>query len=250
MGLVSKPVQLFVTCLINAFYPAAGMAVVDVLEGLGLTVEFPARQTCCGQPPFNGGFWDEARPLARHTLDILAATDGPIVVPSGSCTAMMLHQYPELLAAEPEYLAKLEAISGRTYEFTQFLVDELQVADVGAVGSGRATYHSSCHGLRHLNLKSQAKTLLANVHGLKLTALRGEEECCGFGGLFAVKMSDISGAMLNRKLDNVQASGAEILVGSDISCLMHMAGGLRKRGHSIQVKYIAQLLAQAQGRPE
>jgi L-lactate dehydrogenase complex protein LldE len=240
----AKPVQLFVTCLINAFYPEAGMAVVDILERLGVAVQFPTNQTCCGQPAFNGGFWDEARGMARQTLDILAATDGPIVVPSGSCTAMMLHHYPELLAREPAYAAKLEDVSGRIYEFTQFLVDELQVTDVGAAGRASVTYHASCHGLRNLNLKTQAKTLLANVTGLELVELTGEETCCGFGGLFAVKMSDISGAMLCRKLDNVAASGADILVGSDVSCLMHMAGGLRKRGSNIQAKYIAELLNQ------
>jgi L-lactate dehydrogenase complex protein LldE len=239
-----QTVQLFVTCLVDAFFPQAGMAVVDILERLGFTVEFPFDQTCCGQPAFNGGFWDDSRAMARHTLDILSATTGPIIVPSGSCAHMMIHHYPELLVADPEYAAKAENVAGRIYEFTQFLIDELGVADVGATGSGCATYHSSCHGLRNLNLKAQSKTLLAHVDGLEFIELPASEECCGFGGLFAVKMSDISGAMLKRKLDNIEASGADVVVGSDVSCLMHIAGGLQKRGSRIQVKYIAEVTVQ------
>jgi L-lactate dehydrogenase complex protein LldE len=239
-----KTVQLFVTCLVDAFFPEAGIAVVDILEREGFAVEFPFDQTCCGQPAFNGGFWDDARAMARHTLDVLDATTGPIIVPSGSCADMMIHHYTKLLAADMEYGPKAEAVASRIYEFTQFLVDELGITNLGAVGRGGATYHSSCHGLRNLKLKNQSKTLLSHVDGLEFVELPGEEECCGFGGLFAVKMDDISGAMLNRKLDNVEASGADILVGSDTSCLMHIAGGLQKRGSHIQVKYIAEVLNQ------
>ncbi|MGB0384880.1 MAG: (Fe-S)-binding protein [Ardenticatenaceae bacterium] len=242
----TKPqvIQLFVTCLVDAFYPNVGMSVVDILEAQGITVEFPFDQTCCGQPAFNGGFWDDARAMAKHTLDLLSATTGPIVIPSGSCADMIIHHYAELLHDDTQYAAKIKEISSRTYEFTQFLVDELGISDVRARCSGCATYHPSCHGLRNLGLKTQSKTLLSNIEGLKQAELPEAEECCGFGGLFAVKMSDISGVMLNRKLDHVQASGADILVGSDVSCLMHMAGGLQKRGSQIEVKHIAELLTQ------
>ena len=240
----TKPqtVQLFVTCLVDTFYPNVGMSVVDILEAQGITVEFPFDQTCCGQPAFNGGFWDDARAMAKHTLDLLSITTGPIIIPSGSCADMIIHHYSELLHNEPTYAYKIKQVSERTYEFTQFLVDELGINDVGAHCNGCATYHPSCHGLRNLGLKTQSKTLLSNVKGLTQADLPEAEECCGFGGLFAVKMSDISGVMLNRKLDHVEASGADLLVGSDVSCLMHMAGGLEKRGSKIQVKHIAEVL--------
>lgn len=241
---ITKPqtVQLFVTCLVDAFYPNVGMSVVELLEAQGIRVEFPLDQTCCGQPAFNGGFWDEARTMATHTLDLLSATQGPIVMPSGSCADMIIHHYGELLRDDAQYKAKIEAISARTYEFTQFLVDELGITNVEAQCKGCATYHPSCHGLRNLGLRTQSKSLLSEIEGLTQAELPAAEECCGFGGLFSVKMSDISGVMLNRKLDHVEASGAEILVGGDVSCLMHMAGGLQKRGSQIKVKHIAEVL--------
>ncbi len=237
-----QTVQLFATCLVDAFYPDVGMAVVDVLEEQGLTVEFPANQTCCGQPAFNGGFWEDARAMARQTLDVLSATKGPIVIPSGSCTDMIVNHYAELLADEPEYAAKIEDVTGRSYEFTQFLVDELGVTDTGAANKGRFTYHSSCHGLRGLGISKQPKALLENVEQAEIVDLPGEETCCGFGGLFAVKMSDISGAMLQDKLDNIKSTGADVVVGVDASCLMHIAGGLQKRGSKVQVKHIAEVI--------
>lgn len=237
-----QTVQLFVTCLVDTFYPNVGMSVVDILEAEGITVKFPFDQTCCGQPAFNGGFWDDARVMAKHTLDLLSATTGPIIIPSGSCADMIIHHYSELLHDDPAYAYKIKQIAGRTYEFTQFLVDELGITDVGARCNGCATYHPSCHGLRNLGLKTQPQALLSNVEGLTGAELPEAETCCGFGGLFSIKMSDISGVMLNRKLDHVEASGADILVGSDVSCLMHMAGGLQKRGSQIQVKHIAEVL--------
>ena len=237
-----KNVQLFVTCMVDAINPNIGLAVVEILEELGIKVEFPFDQTCCGQPAFNGGFWDDARDMARHTLDVLSSTTGPIIIPSGSCADMIIHHYLEILSDDAEYLAKAQAVSKRTYEFTQFLVDVLGVENVGAIGQGCATYHPSCHGLRNLNLKTQSQTLLTEVEGMDQVELREADTCCGFGGLFAVKMSAISGDMLARKLDNVEASGADMLVGSDISCLIHMAGGLQKRGSQIQVKHIAEIL--------
>lgn len=235
-------VQLFVTCLVNAFYPDVGMATVEILQAQGLRVEFPLAQTCCGQPAFNGGFHDEARALAKHTIDVLAATTGPIVLPSGSCTDMIVHHYQELLGDDPGYGPKVTAVAARTTELTQFLVDVLGVTDLGAAGNGRLAYHHSCHGLRNLGLHDQAAQLLDHVDGVEQVDLPEATECCGFGGLFAVKMGDISGAMLARKLDSVEASGADTLVGGDVSCLMHMAGGLEKRGSSVCVKHIAEVL--------
>ncbi len=235
-------VQLFATCLVDALNPNAGMAVVEVLEANGCRVEFPYEQTCCGQPAFNGGFWDDARAMARHNLDVLDATTGPIIVPAASCADMMIHHYPELFAGEPEYAAKAKRVSARLYEFTQFLVDELGITDTHARQRGKITYHASCHGLRNLHIYNQPKTLLENVDGAEIVPLPGETECCGFGGLFAVKMSDISGAMLEKKLDNIEASGADTVVATDFSCLMHIGGGLKKRGSTVQAKHIAEVL--------
>jgi L-lactate dehydrogenase complex protein LldE len=237
-----KTVQLFVTCLVDKFYPEVGLATVEILERLGLTVEFPQGQTCCGQPAFNGGFWEDARAMARYTIDLLSHSEAPIVLPSGSCGDMIIHHYPELLAGDPDYAAKATAVAGRTYEFTQFLVDVLGVTDLETSHAGRVAYHASCHGLRGLGLEAQPRQLLANVRGIEQTTLPGAEECCGFGGLFAVKMGDISGSILARKLDNIEASGAEIITGTDVSCLMNIAGGLQRRGSRVKVKHLAELL--------
>lgn len=237
-----KSVQLFVTCLVDQFFPDVGFAVVEILENLGLKVEYPQAQTCCGQPAFNAGFWNDARAMARHTIDVLSQSDAPVVIPSGSCGDMVIHHYAEILANDPEYGPKAAALAQRTYEFTQFLVDVLGVADVQARAGGCLTYHASCHGLRGLGLKQQPRKLLSNVSGAEQKELPGAEECCGFGGLFAVKMSNISAAIMQRKLDNIEATGADTVVGADVSCLMHIAGGLRRRGSKIQVKHLAEIL--------
>jgi L-lactate dehydrogenase complex protein LldE len=237
-----KTVQLFVTCLVDSLFPDVGFAVVDILEGLGLDVQFPQAQTCCGQPAFNAGFWDDARAMARHTINVLAESDAPIVIPSGSCADMIIHHYPEILAGDITYAAKAREVAGRTYEFTQFLVDGLGVTDLDVRGGGCLTYHASCHGLRGLGIKQQPRQLLDHIQGVKQNELPDSEACCGFGGLFAVKMGDISGAILKRKLDNIESTGADTVVGTDVSCLLHIAGGLRRRGSQIEVKHLAELL--------
>jgi L-lactate dehydrogenase complex protein LldE len=239
-------VQLLVTCLIDQFFPDTGMAVVRVLERLGLTVEFPKGQTCCGQPAFNAGFVDEARDMARHTVDVLSKSDAPVVIPSGSCGDMMIHHAAKLLAEDPVYGPKSAALAARTHEFTQFLVDVLGVTDVGATATapaGLVTYHASCHGLRGLGVKEQPAALLEHVHGLQRCPLPESEVCCGFGGLFAVKMSEISTAMLGRKLDGIESTGADTVVVTDVSCAMHMNGGLHRRGSRARVVHLADLLA-------
>lgn len=238
-----QSVQLFVTCLVDNFYPDAGFAVVNILEKLGLRVTFHQAQTCCGQPAFNGGFWPEARDMARHTIDVLSQSDAPVVVPSGSCGDMIIHRYAEILKDDRDYAVKARAVAGRTYEFTAFLVDVLGAADrIEANCGGCMTYHASCHGLRGLGLRSQPRKLLQNSAEGALVELEGAEECCGFGGLFAVKMGEISGKILDEKLNKVEATGVDVLVGGDVSCLMHMAGGLHRRGSQIQAKHIAEVL--------
>jgi len=238
----SRTVQLFGTCLIETLRPEAGMAVVHVLEKLGITVEYPEGQTCCGQPAFNAGSWDDARAMARYTLDVLSRSTAPIVVPSGSCADMLHHHYPELLAGDAKYGPLAQAIAERTYEFTQFLVDVLGITNLDVHANGKITYHPSCHLLRGLKITEAPQRLLSDVDGIEIAELPGATECCGFGGLFAVKMSDISGAMLQRKLDAIESTGAQTVVACDVSCLLHIGGGLHRRGDKIETKHIAEIL--------
>jgi L-lactate dehydrogenase complex protein LldE len=240
-------VQLLVTCLIDRFYPDTGMSVVAVLERLGFEVECPAGQTCCGQPAFNGGYLDEARALARHTIDLLSASDAPIVIPSGSCGDMVIHQYEALLRDDPPYLAKAAALRHRTYEFTQFLVHVAGVTNVGAVLPRKIAYHACCHGLRGLGTRDEPEALLASVTGAERCPLAEADVCCGFGGLFSVKLPDISSAMLARKLETIKDSGADAVVVTDVSCGMHMAGGLRRQGSPVDILHIADVLASRAG---
>ena len=235
------PVQLFVTCLVNSLYPEVGKATVALMERAGFEVEFPLDQTCCGQPSFNGGFAAEATEQARQTLDVLDATEGPIVIPSGSCAAMIIHHNPELLKDDPEYLAKAKRVAARTHELTQFLVDETDL-DLNATGEFTTTYHASCHALRWLGVLAEPKQLL-DASGVTRVDLRGEDECCGFGGLFAIKAPEVSAAMMDTKIARIEDSGADVVVGVDVSCLMHIGGGLRRRGSDLTALHIAEVLA-------
>jgi L-lactate dehydrogenase complex protein LldE len=238
-------VQLLVTCLVDRFFPGTGESVVRVLERAGVTVAVPAAQTCCGQPAFNAGYDGEARALARHTIDVLSASDDPVVIPSGSCGDMVIHQYLALLGDDPEYGPKARAVAARSYELTTFLTEVLGVTDVGARRTGTLSYHACCHGLRGLGVDAGPKALLARVGGVATCPLPEAEICCGFGGLFSVKMADISSEMLARKLDAIEASGADTIAVTDVSCAMHMNGGLRRRGSPVTVTHIADVLAGA-----
>src|SRR5262245_43130326 len=200
-------IQLFHTCLVNEIDPDVGMAVVRVLERAGVEVNVPLDQTCCGQPAHNAGFRDEARAIARHTLRVLDATDGPIVIPSGSCADMLVHQYAELFDDEPETLAVARRVAARCREFSQFLAE---IAPTGIAGKLDATvaFHPSCQLLRGLGVRDQPAALMNAVDGVKQAEVHEQEECCGFGGLFSVKNADISGGMLDRKMAAIEASGA------------------------------------------
>ena len=238
-------VQLFATCLVDRFAPQVGHAVVTLLEREGLEVLVPPDQTCCGQPAFNGGFTADAAAMARHTIDVLSAVPDPVIVPSGSCAEMIVHHYPDLLATDADYAARARELAGRTYELTQFLADVLQV-DLSQVAIGpRLAYHASCHGLRGLGLSEQPRRLLRAAAGPRCVDLPDAETCCGFGGLFAVKMADISGAMLASKLDAIKASGADAVVATDVSCLMHIGGGLHRQGSRVRTMHIAEVLAES-----
>lgn len=233
-------ISLFVTCLSDALFPRVSEAMVRLLARYGVKLEFPDIQTCCGQPAYNSGYWDEARTTAKTILDAFENSDF-VVSPSGSCT-YMIHHYPDLFKDDPIYLKKAEDLQKKTYEFTQFLVKVLGVKDIGATFAQKVTYHPSCHGSRLLGVKDEPMELLQQVKGLEFVPLPFAEDCCGFGGTFAVKMADISGAMVTEKVDHVIETEASVLVGLDMACLMNIAGNLRYRGEKVQVMHLAELL--------
>ncbi|MFE9407979.1 (Fe-S)-binding protein [Streptomyces sp. NPDC006704] len=247
-------VALFVTCVNDAVYPATGIATVKLLERLGVEVHFPPGQTCCGQPMFNTGYRHETEPLVRRMARVFAGYDH-IVTPSGSCAAMIRDNYPRIArkaAAEggdPELTEAAEALAPRTYELTEFLVDVLGVIDVGAFFPHTVTYHPSCHGARLLGLGDRPRRLLAAVKGLELRELPGAEECCGFGGTFALKNPDVSAAMGTDKVRNALATGAEVLCGADNSCLMHIGGILHRQDAPTRALHIAEILLCTEAEP-
>lgn len=233
-------VQLFVTCLVDSLVPEVGRATLDALEKAGCTVEFPLEQGCCGQPAFNVGLVDDARRMAGQTLDVLDATEGPVVTPSGSCATMMAHHYRDLFD-DTNRAEQAKRVADRVRELTQFLVDDLHT-DIEASCEGcTVAYHYSCHGLRELKLSGQADRLLESTERVPLAE---DRECCGFGGLFSVEMPAVSAAIMDKKLDHIVASGADTIVGGDVSCLMHIEGGLRRRGVDVDVVHIAELLGE------
>ncbi len=221
-------VTLFIQCLVDTLRPQVGEAMVAVLERLGMALDCPEDQTCCGQPAFNSGFRKEARAAARRFIRIFENA-GTIVSPSGSCVHMVRHHYPELFNEEPLWRRRAEQIAARTYEFSEFLVDVLKVENVGARYAGRVTYHDSCHLLRGIGVKQQPRALLRRVAGLELIEMKNADYCCGFGGAFAVKYPDISTAMVNDKVDHIVNSGADTVVGCDTGCLLHIAEVLARR---------------------
>ncbi len=247
-------VQLFVTCLVDTFYPEVGEAVVNILSRLGVTVEFPPAQTCCGQPAFNAGLWSEARSMAQSLIRAFEPPSGSVaapevVCPSGSCVHMIRHNYPELFRDDPIWRSRAQALAARTYEFSEYLVKRLQVCDLGARWEGTLTYHPSCHSLRGLESDEAVRTLLSAVKGAQIVELPNGHECCGFGGVFSVIHPELSGEMLARKIENIEASGAATLVVPDAGCLMHIAGGLRRQGKSLRVVHLAEVLNSCENTP-
>ncbi|GAB7388770.1 (Fe-S)-binding protein [Bacillaceae bacterium] len=234
-------VSLFITCLVDGLYPRVGEAMARLLARCGIRLHFPALQTCCGQPAFNSGYWQEARTVAKNLLDAFEDSDF-VISPSGSCTGMIHHYYPKLFADDPLSLARVERLREKTYEFTQFLVGMLGITDIGAYFPHKVTYHPSCHGSRLLGVKEEPLALLRHVKGLELVPLPFAEDCCGFGGTFSVKMPDISGAMVAEKVAHVLETEAEVLVGLDMGCLMNISGHLRFRGQPVRVMHLAELL--------
>jgi len=235
--------QLFITCLVDTFHPQTGEAIVSILHRLGVAVDFPSAQTCCGQPAFNAGLRAEARPLAEHMIRVFEAVPGDIVTPSGSCAHMLRHNYPELFADDRIWLARALALAARTHEFTEYLVDVLAVTDVGARWDGSLTYHPSCHLLRGLGIDRQPRALLGHVRGAKLVELADAESCCGFGGIFSVAHPELSAEFLRRKIENLDRTSAPTVVVADTGCIMHIAGGLHRQGKPQRVAHIAEVLA-------
>ena len=243
-----KRVALFVTCMVDMIYPEVGMATVELLERQGVEVVFPAEQTCCGQPAFNAGFWEEARPLARRFVDIFeplvrSKQVDAVVAPSGSCTTMTSHFYNLLLEDDLAYRARAEFLGAATFELTEFLVDVLGVEEVGAHFDGVLTYHASCHLNRELGIDRQPRTLLNHVEGAEVVELEGADECCGFGGLFAIKNGEISTAMGQRKTRHIAKRDADVVTLCDVSCMTHINGLLSRQGQRTRAVHIAQVLA-------
>lgn len=239
---MSLTVQLFITCLLDTFYPGTAEAVVRVLQRAGVRVEIPPGQTCCGQPMFNSGMRAEARPVAEHTIQLFEQTSGPVVVPSGSCAAMIRHGYPELFSADPAWLARSRTLAQRTFEFSEFLVDIAGVTETGTSYPAKVTYHPSCHLLRGLGVDRQPRQLLNNVHYAELVELPEAEECCGFGGIFSAEHPEISKAMLERKIANIENSGADIVVICDAGCITNINGGLQRMGKKPRAVHLADFL--------
>jgi L-lactate dehydrogenase complex protein LldE len=239
-------IALFITCYNDTLFPATGQAVVRVLERLGHTVDFRLDQTCCGQMHFNTGYRREAYPLAKRFVEIFSDAEA-VCIPSSSCVAMIREYYPSL-ARENNDAAMATAVDGllpRVYEFSELLVDRLGVTDVGAYFPHRVTYHASCHGLRSLHLGEKPTELLRAVRGLELVPLEGLEQCCGFGGTFAVKNADVSAAMLTDKMRAVLNTRAEVCTACDNSCLMHIQGMLHRQYAGVRTLHLAEILADA-----
>jgi L-lactate dehydrogenase complex protein LldE len=237
-------IALFITCVTDTLFPETGRAVVEVLERLGHEVEFPAEQTCCGQMHVNSGYAPDAVGMMRRFVRVFGEAE-TIVSPSASCTALVREHYPRLAeeAGDSALASEARSLGTRLFELTELLVDRLGVEDVGAFYPHRVTYHSSCHGLRALGLGDRPLKLLRAVRGIELVELGEAEECCGFGGTFAIKNADVSMAMLSDKLRHVLDTGAEVCVATDNSCLMHIGGALRRQRAGVATKHLAEILA-------
>ena len=235
-------VSLFVTCIIDQLFPEVGLATADVLERLGYTVDFPEKQTCCGQPAFNTGYRQEAREIACQCIEVLRGAEY-VVVPSGSCTSMITEHFEELFVKDPQWLEETRRLTPRVWEFSKFLLEVAKVEDLGARYDGVVTFHDSCHGLRALKIKEGPRRLMSHVKGLTLREMDIPEECCGFGGTFSVKFPSISCAMTRTKIDSIVRTGADAVVGVDASCLLQIRGALSRSGSPVKALHLAQILA-------
>lgn len=236
-------VSLFITCLIDIFFPHVGESIVKILKNIGAKVNFPKDQTCCGQPAFNSGFKEDARAVAKRFLSIFDEDDSKFIIsPSGSCTSMVKVFYKELFKDDPQMLEIIYKVSSRTYELSDFLVNVLNTEDIGAVYKGKVTYHDSCHLLRELRIKDEPRKLIKSVKGVEFIEMNMPDVCCGFGGTFSVKFPDVSTSILDEKIENIVKSGADTVVSTDMGCLMQIGGALSRKKFPIKVMHIAELL--------
>ena len=233
-------VTLFIPCFIDACFPKAGASAVESLERLGHTVEYPRELTCCGQPAFNSGYWEESRAVAVKVVERLQDSEVVVIV-SGSCGAMLKKFYPELFAKTPHAEAA-QRLAAKCYEFSDFLVTRLGVTDLGAKFPHKVTFHDGCHGLRELGIKTQPRALMAQVRGLELVEMEEAESCCGFGGTFSAKFPMISTAMGENKYGSALETGADYIVSNDSSCLMHIQGLLDRQGKPLRTIHLAEVL--------
>lgn len=240
--MTSPRIGLFATCLVDMFRPEVGFASVKLLEEAGCRVEVPPNQTCCGQPAYNSGDMATARDLAMAVIQAFSGYDA-VVVPSGSCAAMIRLHYPVLFAEDPELSRQARDLADRTWELTQYLSDVLNVSKIPARFDGSVTYHDSCSSLRELKIRQQPRDLLNSMEGLTVTEMSAPEECCGFGGTFCVKYPEISEHMVNDKAADIEASHAGTVLAADMGCLMNMAGKLRRRGSKVKARHVAEVLA-------
>ncbi len=240
-------IALFITCLTDTFYPRSGIALVKVLEHLGHTVAFPKAQTCCGQPMWNNGFHDETRTLAKRMAEVFAEYDY-VVTPSGSCAAMIREHYEQAYEHDPQMLAAVHALAGKTYEFVEFLVNVLKVdlKDFGVKWEGKVTYHYSCH-LRGIGVTDEAVRLMHQIEGLDYQPLEKADQCCGFGGTFAMKYPQISGSMVRDKVGCIKDTGADTVVSNDAGCTMNISGSCHREGVRAQFKSLAEIIAEGMG---
>jgi L-lactate dehydrogenase complex protein LldE len=238
----SPRVGLFVTCLVDLVRPQVGFAAVKLLENAGCTVEVPPTQTCCGQPAWNAGADAHTADIARQVIDAFEPYDY-VVAPSGSCAGMIKKHYPEALAGDAAYAPRARALAAKTYELTSFLVKICGAPKLAARCPAKAAYHDSCSSLREMGVKSEPRQLLQSVEGFVLQELSDAQVCCGFGGLFSVKYPEISERMADDKLADAEKAGAELLVGGDLGCLLHLAGRAERQGKSLRVRHVAEVLA-------
>jgi len=239
---LSMRVALFVTCLTDQFYAEAGVAAVKLLRSLGCDVEFPKAQTCCGQPAYNAGYWNEARQMVGHALEVFAEAEY-VVLPSGSCTTMVRAFYPELYRDNPKKFEQAEALSNKAFELAEFIVKVLGVTKLGEGLKGqRIAYHHGCHALRELGIKNEPLSLLKNA-GAEIVDWEAAQECCGFGGLFSVKLPEVALSMADRKLGTLPQ--IDFLTSGDAGCMLHLSGRIENRGLKVPVKPLATVLWQA-----
>jgi len=234
-------VQLFIPCFVDQLYPDTAFNMVKVLEKAGCTVSYNTSQTCCGQPAFNAGFWDEAKSVCTKFIKDFSGSDY-VVAPSASCIGFVRNYYGKLFENSSVH-NEVKDLGKRVFEFSEFMLDILKVEDVGAVLNGKATYHDSCAGLRECKIKEEPRRLLSHVKGLSLSEMNDVETCCGFGGTFAVKFEAISVAMGEQKVEHALATGADYLISTDHSCLMHLQGYIKQKGYNLKTMHLADVLA-------